>query len=163
MKLPEDFRSTHPSATTLHGSTNPHFVIPSVPGWPIQVGGGHRTACDFLYGKSHTLLRFEAANGPSGQPRDLLCALTPNKGHLYFATARRVSCLGRSNRLVESCELSVGPLYEVKAHSRSLGCAQDDKVEGGGPPWHKCRWMDRVEKKLIWTSLSGRSPARSAG
>ena len=57
------------------------------------------------------------------QPRDLLCALTPNKGHLYFATARRVSCLGRSNRLVKSCELTIGPLFEVKAHSRSLGCA----------------------------------------
>ena len=66
IKLPEDFRSTHPSAITLRGSANPHFVIPSVPGWPIQVGGGHRTACDFLYGKSHTPLRFEAANGPSG-------------------------------------------------------------------------------------------------
>jgi hypothetical protein len=64
------------------------------------------------------------------QPRDLLCALMPNKGHLYFATARRVSCLGRSNRLVKSCELTVGPLFEVKAHSRSLGCARDDKVGG---------------------------------
>ena len=29
IKLPEDFRSTHPSATTLRGSANPHFVIPS--------------------------------------------------------------------------------------------------------------------------------------
>ena len=64
--------------------------------------------------------------GRPGQPRDLLCALTPNKGHLYFATARRVSCLGRSNRLVKSCELTIGPLFEVKAHSRSLGCAPPD-------------------------------------
>src|ERR1700679_3681102 len=22
--------------------------------------------------------------------------------------------------------------------------ARDDKVEGGGPPWHEWRWMDRV-------------------
>jgi hypothetical protein len=29
IKLPEDFRSTHPSATTLPGSADPHFVIPS--------------------------------------------------------------------------------------------------------------------------------------
>ena len=29
IRLPEDFRSTHPSATTLHGSANLHFVIPS--------------------------------------------------------------------------------------------------------------------------------------
>ena len=36
--------SSHPSATTLHGSANPHFVI------------------------------------PRAQPRDLLCALTSNKG-----------------------------------------------------------------------------------
>jgi hypothetical protein len=26
--LPEDFRSTHPSSTTLHGSANPSLVIP---------------------------------------------------------------------------------------------------------------------------------------
>jgi hypothetical protein len=30
---------------------------------------------------------------------------------------------------------------------------RDDKIKGGGPPWHGWRWMDRVEKKLIWTSL----------
>ena len=29
IRLPEDLRSTHPLATTLHGSANPHFVIPS--------------------------------------------------------------------------------------------------------------------------------------
>jgi hypothetical protein len=34
--------------------------------------------------------------------------LTPNKGHLCFATARRVSCLGRTNRLVKTCELTCG-------------------------------------------------------
>jgi hypothetical protein len=38
-------------------------------------------------------------------------------------------------------------LLEGRAHSRSLGYARDDKVEGGGPPWHEWRWMDRVEKK----------------
>jgi hypothetical protein len=27
ISLPEDFRSTDPSTTTLHGSANPHFVI----------------------------------------------------------------------------------------------------------------------------------------
>ena len=40
------------------------------------------------------------------KPRDLLCAFTPNKGHLRFATSRRVSCLGRTNRLVKTCELT---------------------------------------------------------
>ncbi len=30
-----------------------------------------------------------------------------------------------------------------RAHSRSLGYARDDKVEGGGAPWHGWRWMDR--------------------
>jgi hypothetical protein len=39
-------------------------------------------------------------------PRDLLCALTANKGHLCFATARRGRCLGRTNRLVKTCELT---------------------------------------------------------
>jgi hypothetical protein len=24
--------------------------------------------------------------------------------------------------------------------------SRDDKVEGGGTPWHKWRWMDRFEK-----------------
>src|SRR5271168_3045451 len=40
------------------------------------------------------------------KPRDLLCALTPNKGHLCFATVRRVSCFGRTKRLVKTCELT---------------------------------------------------------
>ena len=39
-------------------------------------------------------------------PRDLLCALTANKGHLCFATARRGRCFGRTNRLVKTCELT---------------------------------------------------------
>src|ERR1700679_1689896 len=25
-------------------------------------------------------------------------------------------------------------------------CGRDDKVEGGGTPWHEWRWMDRFEK-----------------
>jgi hypothetical protein len=45
-------------------------------------------------------------NRKFGKPRDLLCALMPNKGHLCFATARRVSCLGRTKRLVKICELT---------------------------------------------------------
>jgi hypothetical protein len=53
--------------TTVEEGTNLPFVIPSEPGRPIQDGGDHQTACDFLYGKSLTLLRFEAANGPSGE------------------------------------------------------------------------------------------------
>jgi hypothetical protein len=60
------------------------------------------------------------------KPRDLLCALTPNKGHLCFATARRVSGLDETKRLVKTCELTPGPLFDVKAQSRSLGCARDD-------------------------------------
>jgi hypothetical protein len=36
-------------------------------------------------------------------------------------TARRVSCLRRTNRLVKICELTARPLFEVKAHRRSLG------------------------------------------
>ena len=27
--------------------------------------------------------------------------------------------------------------------------SRDDKVEGGGPPWHEWRWMDRVEKASL--------------
>jgi hypothetical protein len=45
-------------------------------------------------------------NRKFGKPRDLLCALTPNKDHICFATARRVSGLGRTNRLVKTCELT---------------------------------------------------------
>jgi hypothetical protein len=30
--------------------------------------------------------------------------------------------------------------------------SRDDKVEASGPPWHEWVWMDRVEKKLNWTS-----------
>ena len=37
--------------------------------------------------------------------------------------------------------------FSIKANRRSLGYARDDKVEGGGPPWHEWRWMDRVGKK----------------
>ena len=32
--------------------------------------------------------------------------------------------------------------FSIKANRRSLGYARDDKVEGGGPPWHEWRWMD---------------------
>ena len=45
-------------------------------------------------------------NRKFGKPRDLLCALTSNKGHLCFAAGRRVGCLGRTNRLVKTCELT---------------------------------------------------------
>jgi hypothetical protein len=41
----------------------------------------------------------------------------------------RESCLGRRNRLVKTCELTGRPLFDVKAHSRSLGFARDDKVQ----------------------------------
>jgi hypothetical protein len=34
-----------------------------------------------------------------------------------------------NNRFVKTCELTVGPLFDVKAHSRSLGYARDDKVK----------------------------------
>jgi hypothetical protein len=34
--------------------------------------------------------------------------------------------------------------FSIKANRRSLGCARDDKFEGGGPPWHWWRWMDGV-------------------
>jgi hypothetical protein len=34
---PKDSRSTHPLATTLYGSANPHFVIPSEPGFPATL------------------------------------------------------------------------------------------------------------------------------
>jgi hypothetical protein len=47
-------------------------------------------------------------NRKFGKPRDLLCALTPNKGRLCFATARRVRCLEQTNRLVKTCELTAG-------------------------------------------------------
>jgi hypothetical protein len=33
------------------------------------------------------------------------------------------------------------PEQEIQGSS-----GRDDKVEGGGPPWHEWRWMDRVER-----------------
>src|ERR1700678_1111746 len=69
-----------------------------------------------------------------------------------WATLALVEMDGRSCR-----ELLVG-----RAHRRSLGYARDDKLEGGGPPWHEWRWMDRVEKKLIWTRLTLSRPLRQA-
>src|ERR1700677_4022762 len=42
--------------------------------------------------------------------------------------------------------------------NRSLRSGRDDKLEGGGAPWHGWRWMDRVEKELIWTSLTLNRP-----
>jgi hypothetical protein len=45
-------------------------------------------------------------NRKFGKPRDPLCALTPNKGHRCSATATRVGCLGRTNRLVKTCEFT---------------------------------------------------------
>jgi hypothetical protein len=56
--------------------------------------------------------------------------------------------------LVDMDGLSCRELLEGRAHSRSLGYARDDKVEGGGAPWHGWRWMERVEKELIGTSLT---------
>ena len=49
-------------------------------------------------------------NRKFGKPRDLLCALTPNKGHLCFATALRISCLGRTKPLVKTCQLTARAL-----------------------------------------------------
>ena len=44
----------------------------------------------------------------SERSRGLLCALLSNNGHkpICFATALWVSCLGRTNRLVKTCELT---------------------------------------------------------
>jgi hypothetical protein len=36
------------------------------------------------------------------------------------------------------------------------------KVEGGGSPWYRWRWMERIEK-LIWMSLVENNPYVSAG
>jgi hypothetical protein len=41
--------------------------------------------------------------------------------------------------------------------------ARDDKGEGGDPPRHGWRWMDRVEKTLIATSMAENIPGRSTG
>ena len=41
--------------------------------------------------------------------------------------------------------------------------ARDDKVGGHGPPRHEWTWMDRIEKKLIWTRLAESSPGRRPG
>ena len=46
--------------------------------------------------------------------------LDAKQRRLCFATARRVRCLG-TNRLVKTASSLVGPLFDVKAHSRSLG------------------------------------------
>jgi hypothetical protein len=39
------------------------------------------------------------------------------------------------------------PVQEIRVRS-----GRDDKVEGGGPPWHEWRWMDRVEKANLTDS-----------
>jgi hypothetical protein len=41
-------------------------------------------------------------------------------------------------------------VYEDRMQEIRVRSSRDDKVEGGGTPWHKWTWMDRVEK-LIWT------------
>ena len=67
------------------------------------------------------------------------------KGRVALTLAA-VTWDGQSRRLSAIFISLGGP----KAHDSS---SRDDKVEGGGPRWHEWRWMDRVEKKLIWTSL----------
>src|SRR5580698_7511644 len=54
----------------------------------------------------------------------------------------------RTLALVEMDGRSCRELLEGRAHRRSLGYARDDKVEGGGAPWHWWRWMDRVKANL---------------
>jgi hypothetical protein len=40
------------------------------------------------------------------------------------------------------------PVQEIRGSSGPTARRgrRDDKVEGGGPPWHEWRWMDRVKK-----------------
>ncbi len=58
---------------------------------------------------------------------------------------------------------SVFPSRQTAGPSTALRSGRDDKFKGGGPPWHDWSWMDRVGKKLIWTSLiSQPSPSTSS-
>jgi hypothetical protein len=63
-----------------------------------------------------------------------------------FLTESRIRRLGRYR--------VVG--IRVRSSSTARRDRRDDKVEGGGPPWHEWRWMDRVDRKLIWTRLNFR-------
>jgi hypothetical protein len=77
------------------------------------------------------------------KPRDLLCALTSNKG----PTSELASLNKRSVRPKQFTQRAVAkqrwPLFGVKAHSRSLGFARDDKGEGGDFYWELSDRMDR--------------------
>src|ERR1700679_180258 len=57
IRLPEDFRSTHPSPTTLHGSANSHFVIPSEAEFPATLLRDTSTCAVFRRRKPHEARR----------------------------------------------------------------------------------------------------------
>ena len=46
----------------------------------------------------------------------------------------------------ESSPGSVFPSRQTAGPSTAQRSGRDDKVEGGGSPWHGWKWMDRVKK-----------------
>jgi hypothetical protein len=56
------------------------------------------------------------------------------------------------------------PVQEIRVRS-----GRDDKVEGGGPPWHGWRWMDRVgsqfgqDYSVLRACIGSAEAARRAG
>jgi hypothetical protein len=84
---------------------------------------------------------------------------------LQFRFRAQRKCRGR---------IASGFRFSINANCRSLRSGRDDKFEGGGPPWHGWRWMDRVNprgspdlprlpthaldqlptKRLIWTRMT---------
>jgi hypothetical protein len=58
------------------------------------------------------------------------------------AEGSAVSLLGTVNLPVS--ELPSGFRFPINANCRSLRFGRDDKLEGGGSPWHGQKWMDRA-------------------
>jgi hypothetical protein len=98
--------STHPSATTLHGSANPHFVIPSLPGFPATL---HVTQPRVRFSVGENRMKSANAikiNRKSGVAEGPAVRLDAKQRPSLLRHCTPVSCLGRTKRLVKACELT---------------------------------------------------------
>ena len=125
--------------------------------WESRTGSLIPSSCTgnpYVLGYSQPELSKLAGEWPSGR-RNLLNAWkrtwTSEIGLVLWQCFRPSTS---THATVEMDGRSCRKLLERRAHSRSLGYARDDKVEGGGPPWHEWRWTDRVEKRPVCTSLT---------